>query len=116
MAAGDNIVERLREFMLLEAASEVEQLRAEIERLRQALRLSDACRAHAEEEVERLRKSYNFQIDANRSMVEAIGQSQDDNERLRAALTDIASDLCSASGAAGIAKDALAGKTREEWS
>src|SRR5262245_6396207 len=123
MAAGDNIVERLREFMLLEAASEVEQLRAEIERLRQALRLSDACRVHAEEEVERLRKryrrayeSYNFQIDANRSMVEAIGQSQDDNERLRAALTDIASDLCSASGAAGIAKDALAGKTREEWS
>ncbi len=37
-------------------------------------------------------------------------------ERLRAALTDIATGICSASGAASIATDALAGKTREQWS
>src|SRR5262245_381469 len=35
--AGDNIVKRLREFMLLEAASEIEKYKAEIERLREAL-------------------------------------------------------------------------------
>jgi hypothetical protein len=37
-------------------------------------------------------------------------------ERLTEALTDIASDICSRGGAVAIAKDALAGKTREEWS
>lgn len=65
MTAGDNIVERLREFMLLEAASEIEkykaengQLRDEIERLKQALRLSDACRVHAEQELKRSYAAY----------------------------------------------------------
>lgn len=67
-------------------------------------------------EVERLKAGWETAFNIGVSEQEQNKKLRAEIERLKAALTDIASDICSRSGAVAIAKDALAGKTREEWS
>lgn len=116
-----DIVERLRDYdptraNSREAADEIERLRAaRLPQWREWARRDDwhtlfvgSDIREMLSEIERLRALVKFHQKAS---VEECSEI----ERLRAALTDIATETCSASGAAGIAKDALAGKTREQW-
>jgi hypothetical protein len=57
-----------------------------VERLRDPNVVSMTVRLEAAAEIERLCKRYKFQVEANRSLVEACGKAMDDNARLRAAL------------------------------
>jgi chromosome segregation ATPase len=69
-----------------------EHFMAEIERLRALIRPFEHAMEKVEEqgkEIEHLRTRYDFQVDANRSLVEATGKAMDMNERLRAALRDL---------------------------
>src|SRR5262245_8899387 len=67
---------------------------AEIERLRELktppsrelLNISKAALDSAEAEVERLRKSYSFQLDANKSFAEVVAKFQQEVDELRSAL------------------------------
>jgi len=64
-------------------------------------------------EVERLQRQTKLLRENNRDVAKDLFA---EIERLKAALEDIATGICSESGAASIARDALAGKTQEEWS
>jgi hypothetical protein len=68
---------------------EVHELRAESERLR-----TERDEAHCEiaklvVALERLRERYDFQVDANRSLVEVTAKAMAESEQLRMALSDV---------------------------
>jgi hypothetical protein len=86
-----NIIERLRQgvdsneppdktdAVMWEAADEIERLRAALSNCRKVHKLEA-------DEGDRLRERYDFQVEANRSLVEATGKAMAGIDRLRAVL------------------------------